>query len=227
MKNTGPSVLVVQVLIGTGSIRGDTNYHDILRDYACPSVERWATRCGYDYALVDRSDQKIPPQYLKHRLIGDHEYIVVVDADIVINDEAPPLQLQPGFGAVMDCDSFLWYQKLIGTVEVTNPDYVCYVNSGFTVADRESALIVQKFIEENYENSLREHWMDPIWDQHLVNYALALTDVHTYRIGEEWNFPYWYFFILPANDIPDKVWGVHFTGDDKKYINEKSYLSVL
>ncbi len=228
-KNTGPSVIVIQILIGTGSIRGAEDYNEVLKNFACPTVKRWAERCGYEYLLLTRSDREFPPQFLKHIGVTGHDYVVAVDADIVIKDNAPSLNLRPGFGACRDCDDNKHWNRLLQTKDATNPYYTFYFNSGFTVADRVTANWISDYMIDYYHMESVYGWNDEIWDQHLVNYAVARhpSDIELYDLGEEWNFFYWWLYTREANELPKNIWAVHYTGDGKKQINEKSHLPVF
>lgn len=104
--------------VGVVTLRvGPESYSTLHEKVFRPSVERYCARNGYELVIVDRVPEWAPPaakhpdcismvKFLLPKLVADRfDLIMILDADVVITDVAPPfheMELEGKVGAVSD-----------------------------------------------------------------------------------------------------------------------------
>lgn len=142
-----------------------------------PSLDAWVDRHGYSLRVWSEwpahyADPKfVEVDMLREFLAGESEWMMYVDADVVVHPLAPAVPLlesgiylradQPGRAAREWPE---WCRQKFG---VLPDESAVYVNAGVWVCDRESARRMLEVIEEPYHSGIMEqnHWN---WWIHLA-----------------------------------------------------------
>jgi hypothetical protein len=144
-------------------------YMNIYNSLFRKSHEEYAAKCGYDFRIIteffDKKYQMIDVVTFNKLLIcsqewaEDYDFIVIVDADILINKNAPPIHLSTDFGTSIGVvDEFACPTRELSTQvrkqlgwEVTATEY--YHKNGFEIETdigiNTGVIVVQPSIHAN------------------------------------------------------------------------------
>jgi hypothetical protein len=171
-----------------------------------PTLDAWCERHGLPLHVTSTWDPSYPdPKFcevdmLRQFLAGDSEWMLYVDADIVVHPLAPfPYFGESGFWIREDTHGrenkrwFAWCQEKFG--EVPSPTYL-YRNAGVWACDRESARRMLAVIELPYHEGIMEQDQWNWWIAKAVDQGMNLQ-----TLPHEWNRfprevrPSWFFHI--------------------------------
>lgn len=171
-----------------------------------PTLDAWCARHNIPLHVTSQWDRSYPdPKFcevdmLRAFLAGENEWMVYVDADIVVHPSAPfPIFGDGGFYIREDTHGrsnkrwFAWCQEKFGLTP--DPDYL-YRNAGVWACDRESAARMLEVIQQPYHEGIMEqdHWN--WWISLATSRGMKLRN-----LGHEWNRfpreirPSWFFHI--------------------------------
>jgi hypothetical protein len=202
-------VLVYQCKIGNGSIWSQywdkgkcLNFYGFETNVAIPSVKKWAEKCGYDYAFYDKSTVPVtgfftgdndPIGYivcerLMHMVQPDYDYVLYIDTDIYIKENAPAFEFKPGLSICFEYD---WYrnvshdERYYKYYNITKEQYK-YLNSGVFAIDSETAKFYFDYSMKRLHSL--QHSNCWLWDQDFPNHFQIHHNDKMNYIGEEWNY---------------------------------------
>ena len=182
-----------------------------------PTLDAYCQRHGIPLFVWD--DTVIDPQYpcpkyceidmMRAFLDGPSEFMLYVDADILVHPEAPIPELNPGLSMatdelhrVHDGSWRKWCREHFGvTVDV----HFSYSNAGVWLCDRESAMRMLAEMQPPYIEYYQEQHQFNLWA-----YLAAESGMRLNRLPDEWNH---------SNRIPERpnpTWFLHFWGDRKE-----------
>lgn len=177
------------------------------------SLDQYASRHGYPIRVWDDTDRGYPSvkfcerDMLESFLNGDSDFMLYVDADVLIDENAPSFPMIPGFGMATDElhreHDLTWREWCLSHFSITVIPEFLYANAGVWVCDRPSARIMLEFFKPPFI----EHFQE----QHQWNLAAYLASTHgmTYhQLPQCWN----HHWTLPSESTP---WFVHLWGDNK------------
>lgn len=206
MQNKTEKCCLVTICIGEKYLE---QYNKLFR----PSQENYAKRCRYDFKVI--TDYIKEP---KHRNLinmnkwllcqlewsNDYDYIIFIDADVIINDKSPPIHIEYDFGEKIGVvnqsqptlEARIEGQKHKGH-EITAIDYYKkhanllfngdhIINSG--------VIVIQPKIHKDYLSNLVEKFESKIIkqpnhlhkDQCFFGYQLQIDNMHFF-MNMKWN----------------------------------------
>jgi hypothetical protein len=180
-QNTGDKTETIVVMVSVGDRTRLTNY-------TYPRLALWASLHGYSCMLIKKSitDPSVAPHFNKliaHRLAPGFKRYIIVDDDILLKKDAPPMQEVP--------DGFVGLSE--DAVQSNTPAaHVKWTgNTGFIVADGDAL----ELLEEAYQNGEYPYncWDGSdkgIWgphDQASLNNVL-FNQNRIYKLDWRWNY---------------------------------------
>lgn len=182
-----------------------------------PTLDAWCRRHGLPLIITSKWDPSYPdPKFcevdmLRAFLAGPSEWMLYMDADIVMHPQAPrPFFGKPGFYIRPEIDRknhgpwirpaswVKWCAERFGR----QPGQWIYRNAGVWACDRAAAAAMLSVIEKPYHTGIMEqhHWNWWIHEAHRIH-AMPVED-----IGTEWN-------CLPGERRPS--WAFHIYSKEK------------
>lgn len=174
-----------------------------------PTLDAWCQRHGLPLHVTSSWDPSYPdPKFceidmLRAFLAGDSEWMLYLDADIIVHPLAPrPHFAQPGFQIRSDRYNFIpaqrarWVKWCAGHFGREPADSWVYRNAGVWACDRAAAAALLAVIEAPYHSGIME--------QHHFNWWLHLASergMPVIDLPTEWNripeeiAPAWFFHI--------------------------------
>lgn len=214
-----------------------------------PSQENYAKKCNYDFKIL--TDYIKEPKhpfliYLNKILVCDYQwdkeydYIIFVDADIVINENTPPIHNEYNFGDKIGVvnqsqptlQARIELQKNIG-YEVTARDYyklksnhdiktAHIINTGVLVLQpKKHKLFLRNIFDTYYQKNINNFpKVFAHYEQSVIGYEIQKNNMHFF-MNMKWN-ALWannkYFFntmkkqLLTLQEFHDDNYFIHFAG---------------
>ena len=177
-----------------------------------PSQEKYAKKCGYDFKVItDYIDGPIHPHMITMQkwLVCDYnsnteyDFIIFIDADIIINENTPPIHNEYNFGdkigVVNQSQPTLqariegqihkgyevtandYYKKYVG-VDFKNVEHI--INSGVLVLQPKYHKIFLRTLYNIYKtNRINNQWH---YEQSTLGYEIQKNNMH-YFMDMKWN----------------------------------------
>lgn len=199
-------VCLVTICIGDNYLK---QYNELFR----PSQEHYALKCGYDFKVI--TDYISPPYHkdlisfnkilvCNFKWDKDYDFIIFIDADIIINNDAPSLHnfydfgdkigvvnhSQPDLLARLLCQKHRGYEvtaseyyKLKSNHDI-NTDHI--INTGLLVFQpRKHSLFLQNIFEQYHKYQINNtngfHY-----EQAVIGYEIQNSNLHFY-MDMKWN----------------------------------------
>jgi hypothetical protein len=182
-----------------------------LRECA-PTLDAWCERHAIQLHVTRQWDPTYPdPKFcevdmLRGFLAGSNEWMLYVDADVVVHPSAPRPHFElPGFHIREDTHGrantrwFAWCQEKFG--RTPDPEYL-YRNAGVWACDRAAAAAMLAVIELPYHEGIMEQDQWNWWISLAAGQGMPL-----HILGHEWNRfpkehkPSWFFHIFAKNKL--------------------------
>jgi len=220
-------VKIIQVDIGTGSQWAASHICDVIREVCIPSVKNYSELNGYDYELITSSTYKerigqfdFLMTHNKHyaferylHLDTDYDWIAYIDNDIYISDFAKSMPLKKGLLAVSEPGH---PKNQILFSQLNNlPENTPYFNSGFFIADRDSAKALGDYMIFRARNHIKAKGKST--DNMMFNEYLIHEHPLFNALSEKWN----YMPMLPGSTKGLRANFLHLVGiDGKRFLGQ-------
>jgi hypothetical protein len=197
-------ILVIQIKIGNNDFTNSSNldkYFEFEKNICLPSVKNWAQRCGYDYKLITESSiennnffktvqHKYSAERLMHLYHEDYDYIIYVDADVYVTDNAMKFPIKNGLLTTTEyIDEKKWNQRFPG-INHTNLNYI---NAGIYSVDKETGKKISKYFLNRLQMNDNKNIVYA--DQDILN-AWQFENGFE-KLNDSWNYMLWHKHIDP------------------------------
>jgi hypothetical protein len=193
-------VLILQICIGKGNLdweNSGANESKFLNEVTMQSTREYALKFGYSYKCVDTLSTeltKLPEnkmsskmnltfeKYMHLNLVENYDYVVIIDADMLVSSRCPALPLGQGFSGAPN-----WQWR----INKYHPDWVgrcILVNAGFQMFDKECATRFFKYFKQELSDTNSVLYTDYYHDEVFLAHFLRInTDIVYNNLGQQWN----------------------------------------
>ena len=200
------NICLVTICIGERYLQ---QYNTLFR----PSQEKYAKKCSYDFKVITDyiKEPKHPHLVSLNKILvcdynwsKEYDFIIFVDADIIINKNTPPIhneysfgdkigvvnQSQPTLQARLDCQKHKGYEvtandyyKLKCGLDI-NTDHI--INTGVLVIQPKKHKLFLRYIFDSYFNNQIGNKSGFHYEQSVIGYEIQNNDLH-YFMNMKWN----------------------------------------
>lgn len=193
-----------------------------------PSVVKYCQKYGYDLKIFDSYLDPTHPHVdcisfqkcLVPDALKEYDRVMILDADIWINDTAPPIDTYTLNGKIAIADEVAQVSKIVYTTLACSTDPIDYyklagftiqtdsiLNTGCMICDSSQFLkdVYWKYIDGAIGHPRRFHY-----EQACIGYELQMQKMYI-PLTNMWNWLYVINSELRTN-IPENVYGLHFAG---------------
>jgi hypothetical protein len=175
-------------------------------DVCVPTLDAYAERHGLPLTVWDDTDRGYPCvkfceiDMLKAFLAGDSDFLLYLDADVLIHPRAPLPELVPGL-SMATCQHHRerndhWRNWCVEHFQLRPDDSFDYSNAGIWLCDREAAKRMLEFFKPPFIEEFQEQHQ---WN--LAAYQATKAGMQFNRLPSEWNRygedlePSWFFHL--------------------------------